>query len=138
MSPRLRFIRQRLIEAAIIATMYAGLACMVCGLPFVRHQPDEGTTTIDQLVAHLPKTRKFAAVSKGGKVYVVWIGKVRGAMESGPPVYVFDSAGNLVDAVGDAGDSHNAFVGELYGEAFRSPAMTPSEAVAFCHRRRAK
>jgi hypothetical protein len=105
-------------------------------LDFRYYQPRRGTATIDQLVASLPETLKFAVVEQGGKTYVVWIGRPRGVIVSGPPVYVFDSTGYLVDHVGDAGDSDNMFVGGLYSAAFHAPTLSAQEALTYCRRNR--
>jgi len=99
---------------------------------FKRYQPPHGIATVDELIANQPETLKFATVEHGGKHYVVWIGRPRGVLSSGPPVYVFDSTGNLVDKVGDAGDSNNKFVLGLYGVAFRKPGITHRDVAAYC------
>jgi hypothetical protein len=104
---------------------------------FKRYQPPRGIATVDQLIANQPETLKFATVEQGGRHYVVWIGRPRGVVSSGPPVYVFDRTGNLVDKVGDAGDSDNKFVLALYGAALRKPGITNQEVTTYCRRNRA-
>jgi len=101
------------------------------------HYPPEGTTTIDQLVADHPNTFKFAIVAEAGRTYVVWVGRPPGVLVSGPPVYVFDETGSLVDRVGNSGDSDNQFVGKLHASACLAPEITPREALAYCLKRRA-
>ena len=105
-------------------------------LDFRQYQPPRGSATMDQLVASLPETLKFALVEQGGRPYVVWIGKPRGVIVSGPPVYVFDRSGTLVDYVGDAGESDNRFVLGLYVAAIHAPGITAEEAETFCRQRR--
>jgi len=105
-------------------------------LDFRRYQPHRGTTTLDQLVASLPETLKFTLVEQGGRSYVVWIGRSRGVIVSGPPVYVFDSFGTLVDYVGDSGESDNKLVLGLYVTAIQAPGITAEEAVTLCRQRR--
>jgi hypothetical protein len=131
-SGRLRSIAGRAISAAMIVLLLA----VVGFLDFRRYQPPRGTATVDQLVASLPETLKFAEVEQGGRSYVVWIGRPRGVIVSGPPVYVFDTTGTLVDRVGDAGDSDNKFVRELYIAASHAPGITAQEAVTYCRRSR--
>jgi hypothetical protein len=80
-------------EYAILAGVLARCLFAVGCFDFRRYQPPRGTTAVDQLVASLPKTLKFAVVEQEAKQYVVWIGRPRGAIVSGPPVYVFDSDG---------------------------------------------
>jgi hypothetical protein len=132
-SGRLRSIAGHAVLAAIFVWLFA----VVGLLDFRRYQPPRGTSTVDRLVAELPETLKFAEVEQGGRPYVVWIGRPRGVIVSGPPVYVFDSTGTLVDRVGDAGDSDNKFVRELYVAAFHAPGITPQQAVRVCRQRRA-
>jgi hypothetical protein len=123
-------------EYAILVGVFLWCLLAVGFLDFKRYQPPRGTTTLDQLVASLPETLKFAVVEQGGKQYVVWIGRPRGAIVSGPPVYVFDSNGSLVDWVADSGDSDNTFVSGLHVAAFRAPGIPAQEALTYCHRNR--
>ncbi len=105
-------------------------------LRFRRYYPPRGTTTVDQLAACHPQTFKFALVEQGGSPYIVWIGEWSGAIASGAPVYVFDNTGKLVDYAGDAGESDNKFVLELYIAAIHAPGITAEEAVTYCRLRR--
>lgn len=130
-------LRSIVVEYTFVASALVFLLYAMGLLSFKRNQPPRGITSLDQLVAHLPETRKFALVERGGQSYVVWIGTTRGVIVSGPPVYVFDRAGTLVDRVGDVGDSYNPFVGESYSLAYRAPAITPEEALAYCRQRQA-
>jgi hypothetical protein len=116
----------------ILAAMFVWFLNMFGFLDFRRYQPPRGTSTVDQLVAGLPETLKFAVVEEGGRSYVVWIGRPRGVIVSGPPVYVFDSIGTIVDRVFDAGESDNKFILRLYVAAFHAPGITPQEAVRYC------
>ena len=126
----------KLVEYAAVAIILSCLLALVGFLDFRRYHPPRDITTVDQLVASLPQTLKFALVNQGGTPYVVWIGRPRGVTVSGPPVYVFDGLGNIVDHVGDAGESDNKFVLELYVAAFHAPKATAEEAVTFCWQRR--
>lgn len=105
-------------------------------LGFRRYQPPRGTAALEQLVASLPETLKFALVEQGGRSYIVWIGRSRGVIVSGPPVYVFDSFGTLVDFVGDSGESDNKLVLGLYAAAIQAPGIAAQEAVTLCRHRR--
>ena len=119
--------------AAVILLVLAPLGF----LDFRHYQPSRGTATLDQLVDSLPMTLKFAMVEQEGRSYVVWIGRPRGVTVSGPPVYVFDSTGKLVDRVYDAGESENKFVLDLYVAAFHAQGITPQEALRYCRGERA-
>jgi hypothetical protein len=132
-SRKSRWIK-RVAEGSILAFCFVVLGFLTGFLSFGTYQPPRGLKTLDQLAAHLPETLKFAVVTSDDRSFVVWIGRSRGVIVSGPPVYVFDQAGTLVDHVGDAGDSNNAFVGKLYGEAFQAAAISTDEAVAYCSR----
>jgi hypothetical protein len=125
---------RKVVEYAFLAAVVLLWLRILGILTFNRYHPPEGTTTVDQLVAHLPETLKFALVEEGNRSYVVWVGRPSGALVSGPPVYVFDRTGALVDRVGDSGDSDNTFVRRLHAEACRAPAITPQEALAYCRR----
>jgi hypothetical protein len=125
-------------ECAICAASVCVPLALIGVIDFRCYQPSwETTTTIDLLVAELPETLKFAVVDRGGSSYVVWIGRSRGAIVSGPPVYVFDATGVLVDRTSDAGDSDNRFVLGLYSAAYAVPEITAQEAVDYCHQKRA-
>jgi hypothetical protein len=124
-------------EYASCAVVVVWLLLIVGFLDFKRYQPPKGTTTIDQLVAELPETFKLAIVKNGVRSSVVWIGRPRGMIASGPPVWVFDETGNLVDRVYDVGEVHNTFVHGLYRRAFEAPAISPQEALDYCHGSRA-
>ncbi len=127
---------RRFSEYALVTALLIVLLAAVGILNFRRYQPAQGVSTIDQLVARLPETLKFAVVEQGSRTYVVWVGRPRGVIASGPPVYVFDRAGTLVDRVYDTGESDNSFVKELHVRAFHAPAITPREAVNYCREAR--
>ncbi|WP_169975075.1 hypothetical protein [Tautonia rosea] len=124
--------RQRLIEWGITAVMLGILGLLIIGPPWKQFMPPEGMETIDDLIAALPETYCFAAVEHEGMPYVVWVGRPRGPIVSGPPVCVFDTNGRLVDWSGDTGDSNNQFVREMHGLAFRSASISTDEAIARC------
>ena len=124
---------QYAILAAIILSWLNILGILTPG----HHYPPKATTTLDQLVADRPNTYKIAVVEEGNRTYVVWVGRVPGVLVSGPPVYVFDRTGSLVDRVGDSGDSNKQFVRELHAAALKAPGITPQEALAYCRKWRA-
>lgn len=122
--------RSCLLEGLIVMAILALLFLLIHGNPFANHYPREGLRTLEELVVDGPLTLKYAEVERDGRRYIVWIGRARGATVSGPPVYVFDETGRLLDRVGDAGESSNPFVGPLYGEAFNAPALTAEDALS--------
>jgi hypothetical protein len=121
-----------ILESAICLAILCIPLALIGVIDFHHYQPSLKTATIDQLVAERLETLKFAVVERDGRSYVVWIGRPRGAIVSGPPVYVFDATGVLVDRTSDAGDSNNRFVGDLYGAAWKAKGMTSREAVDYC------
>lgn len=104
----------------------------VVGPPWKRFMPPEGMETIDDLIARLPETYRFAAVEHDGQAYVVWVGRPRGVIVSGPPVCVFDAEGRLVDWSADTGDSTNRFVREMHALANQSKPIDAKDAAEFC------
>jgi hypothetical protein len=124
-------------ESAICAASLCVPLALIGVIDFHRYQPSRDATTIDRLVAELPETLKFVVVEHGDRPYVVWIGRPRGAIVSGPPVCVFDATGALVDRTFDAGDSASPFVHELHATAYSAPGITAQKALDFCHPHRA-
>ena len=124
-----------IVEAAICAGLIVLCLFAIGAFTFQRFQPPRGTTTLDQLVADLPETLKFGVVKQAGRTYIVWIGRSRGPIVSGPPVYVFDDKGILVDYTRDVGDDDKRFINDCYGEAWRGSDMTARQALEFCRRK---
>lgn len=123
---------KRILDVVLITLILSLLLLSMGIISFQHFQPAKGTKSIDQLVADLPETLKFARVQQGPRDFIVWIGRPRGPTVSGPPVYVFDKTGVLVDYVSDAGDCSNTFVKQLYDEAFHSKEISSNEAIDFC------
>ena len=124
--------RQRLIEWACVGVCFGFLGLLLVGPPWKRYLPPPETRTIEDLIAQLPETYCFASVEHEGTSYVVWVGRPRGPIVSGPPVCVFDTKGRLVDWSSDTGDSNNGFVRELHSLAYRSKPISVDEAIAIC------
>jgi hypothetical protein len=66
--------------------------------------PASGTETLASLASSPPPTEKLAVVDIEGKRYFVWIGTFNDPFDSGPPVYVFDGSGKLVNHSDDIGE----------------------------------
>ncbi|WP_152050023.1 hypothetical protein [Tautonia marina] len=124
--------RQRQVEWGITVVMLGILGLLIIGPPWKRFMPPEGMETIDDLIAVLPETYRFAAVEHDGTSYVVWVGRPRGPIVSGPPVCVFATNGRLVDWSGDTGDSNNQFVREMHARANQTDPISKDEAIAMC------
>ncbi|MEW4571103.1 hypothetical protein AB1L88_24805 [Tautonia sp. JC769] len=124
--------RHQVIIWTILVVVWGFLVITIIGPPWKRFMPPEGMKSIDDLIAALPETYCFAAVEHEGTPYVVWVGRPRGPIVSGPPVCVFDTDGRLVDWSGDTGDSNNRFVREMHALAFRSDPISKDEALALC------
>jgi hypothetical protein len=120
------------LEWSIVAVLGGWIFLAILGPPWKQFLPPDGMETIEDLVADQPETTCFAPVEFDGKNYIVWVGRARGPIVSGPPVCVFDERGRLVDWSVDTGDSLNVFVREMHAQAFRAEPMTAEEALSVC------
>ena len=80
----------------------------------------------------MPAPQKLVRLSGFHPVRFVWIGPARGSwnvfdVPSGPPCYVFDGSGRLVDWSHDVGDDHHL---DRYVQAARNaPSITVQQAM---------
>jgi len=72
-----------------------------------RLEPSTDTQTLAAFAERMPPPSRLALADAEGGRYVVWIGDWPQAFVSGPPCYVFDSSGRLVDWSVDTGDDHH-------------------------------
>jgi hypothetical protein len=92
--------------------------------------PPAGTDTFGDLAFAPPPTRKLSVIEDGGARYIVWIGRTRTVMvASGPPVYVFDLAGNPVDRSIDVGDCGDDRLRRYFSQAMEAPEVTFKDAL---------
>lgn len=66
--------------------------------------PDGSVANLEDYLEWRPDEDDFAAANVDGKQYVIAYGPLSGVFPSGPPAYVFDSDGALVDWSKDIGD----------------------------------
>ena len=71
-------------------------------------KPASPNMTITEFSSQMPSPQKLAIVEHDGVRYIVWIGRYPRSIvpASGPPCYVFDADGKLVDWSLDTGDDH--------------------------------
>jgi hypothetical protein len=131
-SYRWRSIARSVVTSALVLF----LLVLVLILDFQLHLPSRDTTSIDQLVDQDLSTFKYAIVEHGEHPYVVWIGPIRAPCASGPPVYVFDGTGGLVDRTSDVGEFVSPFVDQLYDVALDAPPITGEMALNYCRHNR--
>jgi hypothetical protein len=92
--------------------------------------PPHGTDTLVKLAAAVRPTSKLAIVDDGGKRYFVWIGKLNVVtVSSGPPVYVFDASGKLIDHCDDDGETGNVRAQRFSRLGWEGPEISFEDAI---------
>ena len=70
-----------------------------------RLSPPQGINTLAKFAAVMPSPTRLAIIEEVGEKRVVWIGKTgHWSLASGPPCYVFDRSGELVEWNTETGD----------------------------------
>ena len=69
-----------------------------------RAKPPATVQNLEQFLEWQTRLRRAELQDVGGRTFVVMHGPLAGLVPSGPPVYVFDSTGRLVDWTTDSGD----------------------------------
>jgi hypothetical protein len=69
-----------------------------------RAKPPATVQTLDDYLKWQTKHRRIELQQSGGQEFVVMQGPNAGFVTSGPPVYVFDASGRLIDWTTDCGD----------------------------------
>jgi hypothetical protein len=70
-----------------------------------RSVPPGSVTTIEAFFDWQPGTHRAVQRYVDGKEHLVIFGPLAGLLPSGPPAYVFDESGRLIDWVQDSGDN---------------------------------
>lgn len=114
------------------ALVIAGIVSVLIGV-WIHHlhrwcesvQP--GGSTLAEVLAKLPDPVAGRAFTQDGHQYLALLGPVQTypKFPSGPPVYIFDSTGQLIDWTADEGDDE-AFRSR-WSTFFRGRALTPQE-----------
>ena len=89
-----------------------------------RAKPPATVRNLEQYLGWQTRHRRAELQDVGGQTFVVMHGPLAGLVPSGPPVYVFDSTGRLVDWTTDSGDDPR-FQGKWFG-----PDRNPREVSA--------
>jgi hypothetical protein len=116
---------RRFTWPAIVFFVVYFLACRLSCERGVR--PPAGVATIEAFVRSMPAPQKLARVSRFDPVQYVWLGPLSASwnlfsVPSGPPCYVFDGSGRLVDWSRDVGDDHHL---DRYVQAARNAPAIP-------------
>lgn len=69
-----------------------------------RYAPPSGVRTLAQFLAWDPSSNRFLRFSLGEREYVAVLGPRLRLLASGPPVYLFDESGSLIDWTDDCED----------------------------------
>src|SRR4051794_28400504 len=94
-----RFLQTVLVLVLLFAGYIAVEAICAC-----RANPPATVQTFDSYLQWQTKPRGVRLQDLGGQTYVLMYGPNAGLFPSGPPIYVFDWSGRLVDWTTDSGD----------------------------------
>ncbi len=96
-----------------------------------RLRPPTSARTLPSFLSVMPRPERFEIRDVGDRQYLLVVGRLPATvtLPSGPPEYVFDSSGNLLDWTADSGDDPR-FV-ERRGSHSRGRRISEAEAVAF-------
>jgi len=93
---------------AIVCLIVAGIvsAWIACEVYHARTSSAKSISTYAEYRAQLPTPKSLKKITKEEEYYYAFFGPVKAplALPSGPPVYIFDSNGALVDWTYDTGD----------------------------------
>jgi hypothetical protein len=118
-----------LVWVAIAALVSSCLA--YDGLASSRVSPPGDGCTVAELAAKVPPPKLLAMVSDHGRERLVWVGEVPAmTVRSGPPYYVFDERGKLVEWCAEAGEGREA--DPWLTAAFAAPQISLKEALRWC------
>jgi hypothetical protein len=70
----------------------------------LRQNPAGHASTLKEYLQWRPTASQFGTVDVQGKQHIIAYGRASGLLASGPPAYVFDDTGQLVDWSADIGD----------------------------------
>jgi hypothetical protein len=96
-----------LVLASPIALLLLVVCAWIgCEVYHARSSNADGINSYGDYRSSMPEPRAIRKITKNGEDFYASFGPVRAplALPSGPPVYVFDTHGNLVDWILDTGD----------------------------------
>ena len=108
-------VKTRCIMKNIICCMFIGIISCVIFMSVIKEfifhnslkNAIENNGNITYFRSHI-ELYELYNFSRGENSYILWIGRVHKdclLLPSGPPIYIFDADGNLIDFVSDSGDS---------------------------------
>jgi hypothetical protein len=120
----------RIAEAVIVLAIVLVIGGSVI-LERWRIVPPEGVRTLEDFIREMRPAAVIAEVSHEGKPCVLWIGQVEfpNTFPSGPPCYLFDRKGNLLDWQYETGEGGGLDV--LVKEARKGKTLSVEEALSF-------
>lgn len=90
-------------------------------------EPPKANCTLVELAKHVAPPNHLAEVKQNGQQRLVWVGTVpRYTLRSGPPCYVFDQRGRLIDWVAETGEGSE--LDEIVIDAYNGSTLTLEEA----------
>jgi hypothetical protein len=96
-------------------------------------EPPRPRCTLSELAKKVAKPERLAVISHSGAERLIWIGRVpRFSLASGPPCYIFDKSGLLIDWCSNTGEGW--WADSLLGEARAAPGISLDEAARWCRR----
>lgn len=121
------------MHIAVVVVVLAVVLAIVGSVMIERGRivPPEGVRTLQDFVREMRPAAVIAEVSHQGKPCLLWVGKVEfpNSFPSGPPCYLFDRTGNLLDWEYETGEG-----GELDGlerNARKGKRLSVEEALGF-------
>lgn len=101
-------------------------------IAYRRAKPPNANCTLAELVEAVPPPARLAIVPQHGVQRLVWIGPISWlTVRSGPPCYVFDERGQLVDWCPETGEGWA--LDYLKVAAYEEQSISLDEAVRWCN-----
>ena len=96
-----------------------------------RLRPPTSARTLPSFLSVMPRPERFEIHVAGDRRYLLVVGRLPAllTLPSGPPVYVFDTSGKLLDWTADSGDDPR-FV-ERWGSHSGGQRISKAEAIVF-------
>lgn len=101
---------------------------ILSGQAYDAKRPPEDARSLEAFAAEMAPPAQLAMIEMDEATYFVWVGKQdRWFPGSGPPGYVFDRSGTLIDYSLDTGDDHH--ISAYMTASWKAQATTVAEAV---------
>lgn len=123
----------------LLRPLWLVVALLVCVVLYLAHEysantrlmPPSAHATIVEVAEVVPAPIRIALVSHNGMQRMVWIGQIPPlTIRSGPPCYVFDERGELIDWRPATGEGWQ--LDSLVTMAFQNRPLSVEDAVKWC------